>query len=495
MRNLRTRIDRIAASLANRTIKTTSYAAYRNDPVGYAERVLGVSLWAKQRELLELTQRPPYRILVRAGHKVGKSFVGACAASWHYDCFDPGITYITAPTQNSVKDILFKELRTVRKSNVGFLPKATRLESSAAHWCHGYVARSGEGFQGRHSEHLMMIFDEAVGIESVFFDVGRSMFRNCLGHSWICFYNPTDISSQVYQEEQSGDWHIVEMSQFDHPNIQAELRGEDPPYPSAVSLAQTISQMDTYGERIPLDREPVDGEVSLCLDGEPKYRWIPGPNANSRVLARWPTQGGASIWSERLWDRMSAVAYDIDPRWKVTIGCDIARFGDDDTVIVVKKGPCILSIESHNGWGLDRTLTRLQALAWEHKGDISERQVLIQIDGGGNLGGLADFAPGWNIVPILGIAVASDQLQYYNTRTELWFHARSHAEADLIDISRIDDASRRRLRAELLAPTYEYDPRNRYVVEAKQLTKNKIKRSPDVADAFNLACYLSGFRA
>ena len=86
-------------------------------------------------------------------------------------------------------------------------------------------------FAGRHAEKMTFIYDEATGIDPIYFEVGKGMFTGAPGHSWVCTYNPTDQASQVYHEECSNDWHILTISQLEHPNIEAELRGEPPPYP------------------------------------------------------------------------------------------------------------------------------------------------------------------------------------------------------------------------------------------------------------------------
>ena len=103
--------------------------------------------------------------------------------------------------------------------------------------------------------------------------------------------------------------------------------------------------------------------------------------------------------------------------------------------------------------------------------------------------GVVDHANGYNFVPIVAKHGASDSESYNNQRSELWFRAKKYAEVDLIDISRLPDDERRRLQIELLTPTYDLDPMNRLRVEPKDITKKKLRRSPDLADAFNLACY------
>jgi hypothetical protein len=56
-----------------------------------------------------------------------------------------------------------------------------------------------------------------------------------------------------------------------------------------------------------------------------------------------------------------------------------------------------------------------------------------------------------------------------------------------LSLARLDADTRRELRRQALAPTWEPDNRGRRVVEVKDKTKKRIKRSPDDMDALNLA--------
>jgi hypothetical protein len=58
-----------------------------------------------------------------------------------------------------------------------------------------------------------------------------------------------------------------------------------------------------------------------------------------------------------------------------------------------------------------------------------------------------------------------------------------------VDVSRLEKNVWRELERQLMAPHYEIDYGGRYVVDDKAITKKELKRSPDGADAFNLAYY------
>jgi hypothetical protein len=76
---------------------------------------------------------------------------------------------------------------------------------------------------------------------------------------------------------------------------------------------------------------------------------------------------------------------------------------------------------------------------------------------------------------------AVDDERYTNRRSELWFSGQDF----LKDGGALPDD--RRMRSELVAPTYSFDTRLRRKVESKDDIKKKTKRSPDVADSVLLS--------
>lgn len=283
----------------------TDAGRWSEDPAGYATNILGVTWWAKQREIAELLLKPPYRVLVKASHSVGKTHLGGGLVNWWFDSFDHGITLTTAPTDRQVQDLLWKEVRGQRGGRGGFPgPRMSRLESAPDHFAHGFTAKDGDAFQGHHSEHILIVFDEAIGVAPIFWEAAESMFAG-EGHGWLAIFNPTDTSSQAYMEEFTGNWHTVSLSALDHPNIAAELAGLSAPYPAAARLGWLQGLLDKWCT-------PVSGPAKKTdIEWPPKSGQFlrPGPLAEARLLGRWPSQATNGVWSDGAWqaDRKSVV--------------------------------------------------------------------------------------------------------------------------------------------------------------------------------------------
>ena len=462
-------------------------ARYRKSPELYVRQELGVRWWELQAQVARALVRHK-RVLVKASHSVGKTHLGGGLVNWFFDCFAPSITLTTAPTAAQVTDLLWKEVRMQRGLRPGLQPKAPRMEWSPEHFAAGYTARDANAFQGRHEESVLIIFDEAVGIDAQFWDGAEGMLTgpNCY---WLAIMNPTDTASRAYEEEQAGGWHVVNISALEHPNIHADLEGRPAPFPKAVRAGWIEERVGKWCTPISARDRRASG-----IEWPPQSgRWFrPGPLFESRVLGRWPSQGSTSVWTEAIW--LAALRQQPLVDEPLEIGCDVARFGDDFTSIVARRGRAALHHETHNGWSTGQTAGRLKQLAKRLvvKGE-DPKQVPAKIDDDGVGGGVVDQADGFNFIPVSGASEAIKEEDYPNRRSELWFTVAERADEGALDLSRLSLESQSLIRRQVMAPKWKVDSRGRRVVEPKDDTKKRIGRSPDDADALNLA-FAAGHR-
>jgi hypothetical protein len=489
------------------------FAAYRGRPLDYVREVLRQRLWPAQEQILRLLFEPPYKVAAKSCHKVGKSFLAACLICYFYDCFAPSLTITTAPTKEAVCDQLWREVRILRAgAGLGGFPgeAAPELWSAHDHWAKGLTAKSGEAFQGKHQLHMLFVIDEAVGVAPWVFDVMRSMFKPNGTHHWLIIGNPTDTASQMYAEELNVNadggpaWSWVTMAAPDHPNLAAELRGEPPPFPSAVSLAQFEGWLADWCDPIVADEATATDlqwpPAWYCAAHGLAAQWYrPGPEMEARGLGRWPSSGTYGVWSDALWQ---AALSRLGPPLDVPqVGCDVARYGEDYTEMHVRCGPCSLHHERHNGWGTDRTAGRLKELAGEwvewHNGrldpaaqKVRPQEVPVKVDDGGVGGGVTDQRGDYDFRPVIAQSGPADGEKYPDCRSELWFVTAGRARQGRLDLSRLTRDTLRRLRQQAMAPTWKQDGSGRRAVESKADTKKRLScGSPDGMDSVNLAYY------
>lgn len=469
----------VTASLTSPEQMVKALKVMRQRPDLYARQVLGAKWWAAQVEVARAVVEHP-RVLVRASHSVGKTHLAGGLVNWFFDCWAPSITLTTAPTQAQVEDLLWKEVRVQRRGRKGLLPKAPRMSGeSADHFAAGYTANTGSAFQGRHESDILLIFDEAVGVGAEFWDAAEGMMTGP-GCRWLAIMNPTDTSSRAYEEELRGGWHVITINALCHPNIRADLDSVPAPYPAAVRAIFIDRCIENWCT-------PIHASDRRALDIEWRGSWYrPGPLFESRVLGRWPSQAATSVWTQAMWD--GALISRPVPREPLEIGVDVARFGDDYTSIVARRGPAVLHHETHNGWNTSQTAGGAKAAAKQlvETGEDPQR-VAIKVDDDGVGGGVTDQSGGWNFQAISGASRPVQAGDYPNRRSELWFSVAERADRGELDLSRLTPASRMLIRRQVMMPTWRIDAQGRRVVEPKSDTKRRLGRSPDDADALNLA--------
>jgi len=514
---LPSRIAKLEAAASGRAT-TTDLTAYRTNPIGFCEDVLKVWLTPDQKAILHACTQPPYRVKVKAGHSVGKTFLLACIALWWYHSRRKSVTITTGPTKQAVKDLLWAEIRLQSKQaglSTPFLPADCKIWDTEDHWAQGYTAASGEAFQGRHRESMLFLFDEDEGLDPQYYTTTNTMFLPDGEHLWLSCGNPTTTASQSYREEAltingQPKWSLYTLSCLNHPNVTEALAGRPAPLPNAVSVDQVDGFVSEWCSTINVaDKTPTDFE---WRPGSGQW-WRPGPIGQSRILGLRPTDTTNTIWSEYLFDlacntrlpsfiesrRIGEETLGWQASEKPELGVDVARYGDDWTVIHGRWGNCSIHHESGNGWATTVTAGRVKvaaqqmAMAWsrDHPDHYPMRptEVRIKVDADGVGAGVIDQLgeAGYCVVSVSAATVANDASRFGRRRDELWFTTAFRARDGLLDLSRLDQAVQKRLRQQAVSVTYEVDSAGRRWAASKDDMKKLMGRSPDDMDAMNLA--------
>ena len=484
------------------------------DPIRYAEEYLGIlTLTPEQKEILPLVHIPPYKVLVPAAHDVGKTFMMAVLTSYWYDCFQPSVVLTTAPTSRDVCDVLWTEIR-LQRGRAGIATafageQKPYMGDHREHFAKGFTAQRGEMFKGRHRRRMLFLFDEANEIDESYWTTTKTMFDPSDGHAWMCCYNPTTTTTQAYQEclqcgggdGESPQWHLRRLSALRHPNVVAGLRGESKPIPGAVSLEMIAGLVRDWCD-------PVGGAGHEATDVEwppGSGMWFrPGPDFQSRVLGVEPDDGDG-LWSLSLLEAMLQEPAQWEFAWEELpqLGCDCSLGrGRDWMAIHGRWGAVSIHHETSNTMDPATIVGRLKQVAQDVVAFANALRppqaapwwatdVPIKIDDDGIGGAVGSFLQreGYRAVLVGAATKPHNDERYRNRRSELWFQSREKAKSGRVVLAhpRIDAGSRRRLRQQLLAVSWRLHLDGRREVDRKDDIKEKIGRSPDDADAFNLA--------
>lgn len=171
----------------------------------------------------------------------------------------------------------------------------------------------------------------------------------------------------------------------------------------------------------------------------------------------------------------------------IEIGIDVARFGNDNSVITKRKGLAVLDIQKVHGFNTQE----VAGLAWE----MAERDpaILIKIDIGYNQG-VYDLLNEWgaNVVPVNFGGKADNAEMYANCASEMMFELplkSIYIPKELLTQTLLEDLAERQ---------YYYNAKGQKQLEPKDnrsdTTKSCFKnrhggRSPDEGDSLCLAFY------
>lgn len=441
----------------------------RQDPAWFAENVLGVHWWSMQVRVAECV-RDHERTSVKAANGVGKTFNAAGLLLWFLYCFPQSRVVTTATTWPQVEKLLWHEVGQIHRGArfpLGGQLNLTELKLPDGRYAIGLSTKPTdlESFQGHHAPNLLLIFDEASGIPAPIYEAGEG-YLTARGARLLLIGNPTQVSGEFYASHNSkrGDYKTFTIGWSDTPAFTGEPCPQGVldalPYPEKLEQRKRM-----WGEDSALYQVRVLGNFS--------------PHTTSGVIPL-----GAVMAAQARMLPSTDSQYD-----HVVISCDVARFGDDETVIAERVGQTCRIVERYVGRKPAVTATGSQhgdlvqtaGRIAEHASKHPRQHVRLVVDDTGVGGGVTDILrnDGWEVTAFNGGETAFNPLRFPNRRSELWFMVGAQLE----DIDLDDDDQ---LAADLVAPEYSYDLKMRKVVERKEDTKKRLGRSPDRADAVNL---------
>jgi phage terminase large subunit len=435
------------------------YAAFKDHPVEFAKEILGVAtLWDRQEEILRAAAKFK-KNACRSGHKIGKSFDAAILSSWWMATRPRAKVIQTSSSFENVETILWPELRKLHRESLR--PLGGHLLSTArGGWkfedgriCFGVSTDDPTRAAGKSGDQILYIADEASGIEDDIFEAIEGNLAG--GASIFMFGNPTHQSGQFFRAftDESNVWNPIHVSSEESPNV--------------VARRDVIPGLCTYDWVE--ERKRVWGENSATY--QIRVRGNFADKASNVVI------GLAVVDAAR--KRHATTQADGD----LEIGVDVARFGDDDSVIYPRRGYKALEPDVINGMDTVEIAGRARKRALQERRGDERPKIKVDVIGIG--AGVADLLRRFDDVEVIDINVserADDPDEFPNLRSQLWF-----GMGDWLKEGGAIPPSDKEIGAELTAPRYGFDARGRRQVEPKPDIKKRLKRSPDHAEALMLS--------
>ena len=446
---------------------------YRKDPVIFSREVLQFSpdKWQKD-VLLDLSENP--KVSVKSGQGVGKTSVEAVALLWFLSCFPFPRVVATAPTKQQLHDVLWSEaskwmersplLRNILKWTKTYI----YMDGYEKRWF--AVARTAtkpENMQGFHEDNMLFIVDEASGVADPIMEAILGTLSGENNKLLLCG-NPTRTTGTFYDA------------------FNRDLK---------LYKNHTVSSLDS-------PRTNKDNIESLIR----KY----GEDSNVvrvRVKGLFPNQEDDMFMPSEVVDQCCSHLYEL-PEGKgmaqVILGVDVARFGDDETVIYRNFKGHLKLVRKRRGQDLMATVGDIVK---EYRSILKEYpdyygKIYANIDDTGLGGGVTDRLREvkreqklkWlYIIPInaaehieTDTKAGKDAAEYYNNlTTHMWAVLRDLFKEKNVVLE--DDVE---TVAQLITRKYTMASNGKLEIEPKKEMKKRGLDSPDRADALALSCYL-----
>lgn len=437
---------------------------WRNDPVLFVRENFQVEpdLW--QIDALNLTvdpNNPRKRVGMKACTGPGKSTLLAWAG-WHrLSCFGnkgyhPKGAALSGEGKDNLRDNLWAELGKWK-------PKSQFLDS-AFEWTKERIfakdhnetwfmsARSyaqdadaeaiGRSLSGLHSEYPFILLDEIGDMPITVGQKAEQIFTGGAIDSLIAAAgNPTSTTGLLYQICSSERWRVITIT----------ADPDDPKRTPRVDIDHARGQIKEYGRDNP---------------------WV-----MATILGLFPNVGFNTLLSiddvEKAMNRhLREDQYNYSQK---RLGIDVARFGDDATVIFPRQGLAAFKFV------LMRNARNPEIAARVAKAKAKWDSDIEFVDGtGGYGGGVIDALMQAGHSPLeVHFSSKADDSRYANKRAEMWFRMCDWVKKGG---SLPEDAQ---LKRELISPTYTFQ-NGKFLLESKEQIKKRLGFSTDRSDALAL---------
>lgn len=442
---------------------SSDIAEFYDDPYGYVMYAFpwgeegplqdheGPDAWQRDqlmRVAVSMDEDPETTIreAIASGHGIGKSAEVAWIIMWAMSTRPELNGVVTANTTTQLTTKTWRELALWHKRAINshwFKWTATKffhIEHPETWFVSATpnTEHNSEAFAGLHGAHVLIIYDEASGIPDKIWEVSEGAMTEKRA-MWFVFGNPTKNTGKfrdLFGANKRWTTHCIDSRTCKMTN--------------KVELA---AQIEEYGEDSDFVRVRIKGQF---------------PRVGSTQFIASDTVKRCMFWEAPF------EAYYMSP---IVLGVDVARFGDDRSVIAVRQGRRLLEIRVY------RELDTMQLTAKVIEAIREFKPVISFVDGIGQGAGVVDRLHELNypVVDVIATSKASDETVYFNKRIEMWDRMKQWLAggADL-------PMHGKSLHDDLIEIEYGYDENEKMRLEGKKDMKARGKASPDEGEAVAL---------
>ncbi len=434
-------------------------AQFYDDPVGFVYYAFdwghgeladydGPDAWqiAQLQSVADALKKDPdatIRDATASGHGIGKTAETAFIILWAMSTRPHLSGVVTANTMMQLSSKTWRELALWYKRAVNrhwFKWSATKFwhKDHPETWAVNATPNSehnSEAFAGLHAKYKLIIYDEASAIPDKIWEVTEGAMTDPRS-LWFVFGNPTKNTGRF-------------KSCFTTDKARWTTRSIDSRTAKMTNKSELNEWITAYG----LDSDFV----------------------RIRILGQFPRAGAMQFIATDTVEKamLNEAAFEAWCLTPVVIGVDVARYGDDKSVIVIRQGRKLHEVRTFREKNTMQLAHEVVVAMKDHGGAAA-----VFVDGVGVGAGVVDRLQmlGYPVIEVNGGSTAFDEVTWYNKTGEMWGRMREWLKgADL--------PHNNELRLALTGREYTFDDKERVRLERKQDMKKRGLASPDEADA------------
>lgn len=493
---------------------------YDKDPHAWGQEKLGEFFWSAQTEILISLAVNRYTA-VQSCHDAGKSFIAARAAVKWLDQYEPGEAFVvsTAPTSAQVSAILWREISRAHKKGAfkGNITTAGYPQWKIGGELVGYGRKpadySQSAFQGIHARYVLVIVDEACGVDVNLFNSVDALVTNANARV-LAIGNPDDPTSHFATicKPDSG-WSVIRIDGLRTPNFTRDaVEWMDCPQCRQLGRERPLLQDLFEEEGIPYTEEYVpeslrDMLLSPLWVEERLHRWVGLPTQPStiseiatqsslfvaKVRGLFPDSNSEGVvplgWVEMAMARWRQWVEDgrkpLNVIERHVLGVDVADLGEDRTVVAFREGPIVHELRKFRNGDTMETTGHVKAAMSARPGSLA---IIDSIGvGAGVLARLREQE-----VPAIGFVASKSgkgykdstgEFTFSNLRAAAWWRMRELLDPSQPGGSRVMLPDSDNLKADLTVPHWKVLSGGSIQIESKDDIRKRLGRSTDEGDA------------
>lgn len=427
------------------------------DPVQGVRELFGVEPTKQQEALIRAAWNPGARVAVSSSTGTGKTatltWIVFLALLTLRDCR----ILITSPSAQQLTRVFYAEAMKWRGRMIHpefqslFEITRERIECKQKNQVQiaNLVTSSADNLEslaGGHSENYIILADEASGIPEGAFDYLLGTLSTDTsedssgGGRFILTSNPTRSSGRFYEifHRKLPGWRRLRFTAYDCPH---------------VSKAWIDEIIEMYGD---------DSDM-----------------VRIRVLGMFPRASNTQFIGTDIVESAEIIKYEDREvlNFPVIIGVDVARFGDDETVFVARRGPKVMDITRH----IKKDTQEVASLLYEYQSIWKADTIFIDAIGMG--AGVFDRCKTLKL-PVKEVVVSHKStrpMEFFNLRSQLWGELKRWLENGG-SIPYIPE-----LKSQITGMVYGYNAKMQIQLASKKDLKSQGLPSPDIADAISLS--------